>query len=122
MPNPQRTWETRRSLYGKSGKKRQPSSADLFDRLWSHCMPIPESGCWVWMGSLRHGGYGQVTFRGRPIGSHRAMWLLLRGAIPEGLELDHKCRVRSCCNPDHLEPVTSQVNTLRGQSPAAMRA
>jgi hypothetical protein len=33
---------------------------------------------------------------------------------PKGLDVDHLCRVRACCNPDHLEVVTHQVNSLRG--------
>lgn len=34
--------------------------------------------------------------------------------MPEGLELDHLCRVRCCCNPSHLEPVTRAENIRRG--------
>jgi hypothetical protein len=47
---------------------------------------------------------------------HRVVYVLLVGEIPEGLILDHKCRVRWCCNPEHLEPVTVQVNTIRGEA------
>jgi hypothetical protein len=33
--------------------------------------------------------------------------------IPDGLTLDHLCRNKSCVNPDHLEPVTREENTVR---------
>lgn len=44
------------------------------------------------------------------------------GPIPEGMDLDHTCRNRGCVNPEHLEPVTTQVNTLRGIGPTAENA
>lgn len=47
---------------------------------------------------------------------------LTKGPVPEGLILDHLCRNPSCINPDHLEPVTYQVNVLRGIGPCAINA
>ncbi|WP_396092344.1 HNH endonuclease, partial [Erwinia amylovora] len=38
------------------------------------------------------------------------------GPIPDGLVLDHLCRVRRCCNPDHLEPVGFVENVRRGDA------
>jgi hypothetical protein len=84
--------------------------------------PEPTSGCWLWIGTVNQKEYG--TFR---IGlgrrghvqlflAHRLSYVLFKGEIPEGLSLDHLCRVHCCINPDHLEPVTSAVNTLRGQT------
>jgi hypothetical protein len=42
--------------------------------------------------------------------THRLGWKLLRGPIPEGRELHHRCGVYACWNPDHLEPVTHAEN------------
>jgi hypothetical protein len=39
---------------------------------------------------------------------------MLVGPVPQGLELDHLCRVRGCVNPAHLEPVTMRENARRG--------
>lgn len=50
------------------------------------------------------------------IGAHRVAYMLFRGAIPEGKQLDHLCRTRHCVNPDHLEAVTVKENLLRGES------
>lgn len=72
--------------------------------------------CWLWTGATNRGGYGVIS-KGRREGAvivHRTVWQLLVGPIPDGTELDHLCRVRSCCNPDHLEPVTRAVNVARG--------
>lgn len=77
-------------------------------------MPIPESGCRIWMGSLLNGGYGTLTYRTKRYMAHRASYELNKGPIPEGLEIDHLCRVRSCINPNHLEAVTKSVNIRRG--------
>lgn len=77
---------------------------------------IPECGCWVWLGELNRNGYGRVSVRGRKMMVHREVYERLVGPIPEGLVLDHKCRVRCCANPYHLEPVTVQVNTHRGEA------
>jgi hypothetical protein len=41
---------------------------------------------------------------------------MLVGPVPDGLELDHLCRVPACVNPDHLEPVTHIENVRRGRS------
>lgn len=52
---------------------------------------------------------------GKPRRAHRVAYELLVGPIPEGLVLDHLCRVRHCVNPDHLEPVTKRENERRGK-------
>ena len=81
-------------------------------------------GCWLWNGAINRDGYGQVFDRSKRKnrGAHRVIYEQLRGAIPEGLELDHTCRVRACVNPDHLEPVSHRENTLRGQTLVAAYA
>jgi len=83
------------------------------DRLASR-VHIAESGCWEWTGALNHGGYGTFLVDGRRMGAHRAAYLLHVGSIPDGLDLDHLCRVRHCVNPAHLEPVTRSENLRRG--------
>lgn len=45
--------------------------------------------------------------------AHRNSYESFKGPIPNGLHIDHKCRVRSCVNPDHLEAVTVQENNRR---------
>jgi hypothetical protein len=55
-------------------------------------------------------------------GAHVFAYVLLVGPIPEGLHLDHLCRVRRCVNPAHLEPVTPGENVRRGNSPSAIAA
>lgn len=86
----------------------------------------PGDGCWTWGGTILGDGYGQAwlgrQYRHRQAYAHRIVYELLVGPIPEGLQLDHLCRVRSCVRPDHLEPVTCQVNILRGFNRAALNA
>lgn len=67
---------------------------------------------WLWQGAINPTGYGQFWLDG-PILAHRAAWLMFRGPIPDGLEIDHLCRVRSCVYPIHLEPVTTAENARR---------
>lgn len=85
------------------------------------------TGCWLWTGTLDGKGYGTIGVKRsdgtwRTAKAHRVSYETHVGPIPDGLELDHLCRVRRCVRPDHLEPVTSQVNTLRGEGPAAAHA
>lgn len=71
-------------------------------------------GCWLWTGGRTSTGYGSMRVYGKPMKSHRFVFERLRGPVPEGLDLDHLCRVPLCVNPDHLEPVTRSTNTRRG--------
>lgn len=76
---------------------------------------IDRSGdCWVWTGVRSGGGYGQVWSRRGMLLVHRYVYEQLAGPIPQGLVLDHLCRNPSCCNPAHLEPVTTAENVRRG--------
>jgi len=84
---------------------------DDVTRFWSY---VDASGpCWEWTGATFREGYGMFQVDGAPVLTHRYVWELLVGPIPEGLEIDHLCRVRHCVNPDHLEPVTSAENSRR---------
>lgn len=76
-------------------------------------------GCWIWTGYRQPEGYGRVDAKTKLTSSgtrlaHRIAYELLVGPIPDGLHLDHLCRIPACVNPDHLEPVTSAENTRRG--------
>ena len=55
-------------------------------------------------------GYGSVGLNGSTVLVHRYVWEQANGKIPEGLEIDHQCRNRACCNVKHLRAVTRQVN------------
>lgn len=74
-----------------------------------------DSGCWLWTAQTSLDGYGKIQMGKRAGYAHRVSYELLVGPIPEGLQLDHLCRVRSCVNPDHLEPVTLAENVRRGK-------
>lgn len=84
--------------------------------------------CWLWTGAHDKHGYGCFAPDGRRAGprkltrAHRFAYELLVGPIPEGLTLDHLCRVPACVNPAHLEPVTLRENILRGEAPSAKQA
>lgn len=78
---------------------------------------LQDNGCWHWAGRWNSGnGYSKVSYQGQAWMVHRLLYTLLVGPIPEGLILDHKCRDRACCNPNHLEPVTHKENTKRGKA------
>ena len=89
-----------------------PRGSSDADRILAYSMPVPHSGCWIWMGSLCEYGYGK--FRGGT--AHKASYTLFKCDVPDGLDLDHLCGVRCCVNPDHLEAVTHQVNVGRGET------
>lgn len=77
---------------------------------------ILRTGCWCWTGALVPSGYGQVRHGPdhKRYSAHRLTYMLWKGDIPDGLELDHLCRNRWCVNPEHVEPVTHQTNMSRG--------
>jgi hypothetical protein len=72
------------------------------------------SGCWRWCGYRNEKGYGRAEVKGLPPTVHQITYTLLVGPVPEGLVLDHLCRVRDCSCPRHLEPVTAEENFRRG--------
>lgn len=69
-------------------------------RFWDK---VDKSGsCWLWTGSNKPRGYGQIKVEGKTIFAHRLSWELAYGPIPEGLYVCHRCDVPACVRPDHL--------------------
>lgn len=87
---------------------------------WAKIDQQAAGGCWEWNGNRLPEGYGKIRIAGLDLYSHRVSYELHKGKIPAGLHIDHLCRNRSCCNPDHLEAVTGRENIMR--SPIAVAA
>lgn len=75
---------------------------------------VTDAGCWQYTGHLTDEGYARIVVQGRKHYAHRLMYEHQVGPVPQGDELDHLCRNRACCNPAHLEPVSSLINKRRG--------
>jgi hypothetical protein len=82
---------------------------------------VDENGCWIWqLGRSGPGGEGKQygvkwdKEKRKQVRAHRWYYEQAKGPIPEGMDLDHLCRVRLCVNPDHLEPVSRAENLRRG--------
>jgi len=116
----------RRFVHGHNGAPLQPRRIkSLADRFWPKVdkngpvHPVLQTPCWLWTASLDGKGYGQINAGRCPVRmlrAHRVAYELLVETVPQTLDLDHLCRNTICVNPEHLEPVTRQVNLLRGET------
>lgn len=100
-------------VFGHQSKPRPTVvTEDPAARFGRYCK-ADESGCILFTGKLNWGGYGKFWVEGRTIAAHRYAYELARGPIPDGLTIDHLCRVRHCVNAEHMEPVSIQENLSR---------
>jgi hypothetical protein len=77
----------------------------LLERFLGRYSPEPNSGCWLWMGSINKHGYPQIGVGGAGTGcitAHRASYMLFNGPLEKGMHVCHKCDVPVCVNPSHL--------------------
>jgi len=78
--------------------------------------------CWISDRAKHSNGYTKMGLCGETLLTHRVAYEAFVGPIPEGLQIDHLCKQRACCNPEHLEPVTCRENLLRGDTLTAAEA
>lgn len=58
--------------------------------------------CFVWTAHITKDGYGQERLAGKKYMTHRIVWMLYNGSIPENMNVLHTCDNPPCCNPRHL--------------------
>lgn len=97
--------------------RRTPRSVSDLDRFRSRLRVV--DGCWLYTRGQNGHGYGFFHAAGHRHLAHRWAYEQLVGPVPSEMVLDHLCRNRACCNPDHLDVVTVGTNTARGTSPGA---
>jgi hypothetical protein len=81
-----------------AGKVKEPA----VDRFMRFVEVAPFGECWIWMGSRRADGYGQMALRNRPVLAHRFAYAHFAGDVPAGMNVLHRCDCRECVNPAHL--------------------
>lgn len=72
-------------------------------------IPVPESGCWLWLACWDRNGYGNIRRGKKGYLAHRWVWEQLKGRPPIG-NLLHKCDTPACVNPNHLFEGTQKQN------------
>jgi len=93
------------------------SKVHLGDRCHCNDEIVPHRH-WIWTAG-RKDGYGRFKWRGRMYSAHRFAAIAVGRTIPPGMEPDHLCRIRACCNPECLDIVSQRENWRRGEAPSA---
>lgn len=92
-------------------------------RFWRKVDKAGPGGCWLYTGAIAANGYGSFWLhKGQSVLAHRYGYEVQNGPIPDGLSIDHLCRVRACVRGDHLEAVPIAVNILRSDGIPAINA
>lgn len=116
----QRWWKNGDPEFVATNVRHGPLPTPAIDRFQERYVE-DERGCWIWQKRLDKDGYGAIVIDRMRFRAHRFAYEWFVGPVPVGLVLDHLCRVTSCVNPHHLEPVTSGENTRRGVNHHASR-
>lgn len=92
----------------------------LKERLERLSIPEPNSGCQIWLGSIKTNPsgiqYGRISVGSKSNGTrqtlsaHRVSYQEHRGPIPDGHDVCHHCDVGLCINADHLFTGTHKAN------------
>ena len=93
-----------RSNHHQQGRYMTRQKPWTLNEIFENSIPEPNTGCWLWLLSLNREGYPRSS--GKFLRAHRASWAIANGPIPDGKEIHHKCRMRSCVNPSHLDALT----------------
>lgn len=96
-----------------------PVAISAVERFWAKVCDTGD--CWLWTASLDSFGYGLFKVDRKTQKAHRWSYAYHVGPIPDGLTIDHLCRVRNCVRPDHLEAVTQKENTARARKTHCIR-
>ena len=83
--------------------------ADI-SRFVAFVSPEPNSGCWLWCGSIVHGGYGKFKISNVNFIASRVAFTMFVQQIPQGMVVCHKCDTPTCVNPEHLFIGTQREN------------
>jgi hypothetical protein len=88
-----------------------PRNQTLSERFAYYASPEPNSGCWLWIGSVDRHGYGQIRIVGKlQYATHLALTLDGRPR-PKNAVARHSCDTPNCCNPNHLNWGTYKDNS-----------
>lgn len=84
------------------------------ERFMRNVSPEPNTGCWLWTGSLQK-GYGAFCVDGKLNRAHRVSYVLFVGPLHKwtgyhDVCVCHKCDVPACVNPEHLFLGTQKAN------------
>lgn len=97
----------------KPGPDPAPTDPSLFEpidtaKFWTSIRGAGDHDCWDWDARSNPKGYGR--FRGEM--AHRIAYELIKGDIPAGLIVRHRCDNPKCCNPNHLDTGT-HIDNMR---------
>lgn len=105
---------------GWKWKNKRTLTPEIRRRAIEHLsMPEPNTGCWLWLGSISTCGYGQTSAMLGGRAAHRCSFKAFKGEIPDRMEVDHRCGNRFCVNPEHLRALSHRDNVMSGKTSPA---